>query len=162
MTLNETLLQKLTEWPPAAGDRQTLTVHDEGSGWTVAVTADRRDELGCLLWEMTLKRAAVPTTGGGPALKAWAGRAAERVTGLLEPLKVVEVDLVRNEALLRSEEPAQRGEDRYYYEVLRRGSLEAIVRRYHGSRQPGGRREQVPFALTHEAIAKLAADLATD
>jgi hypothetical protein len=158
MTLDETLQPKLAEWRPAAG-RQTLTVPDGGSGWAVSLTADRHDELGCLVWEMTLRRVAP----GGGDLGAWAARAAERVTGLLEPLKVVEVDVQLNKALLRSNEPARRPQGAlFYYEVLLQGTTAATVRRYQGNAPGNGRREQVAFALTHEALAKLARDLTAD
>jgi hypothetical protein len=157
MNLNETVLQKLAEWRPAAG-RQTLNLPDAGSGWAVALTVDRHDELGSLVWELTLRRNSVAAASAA-GLADWAQAAADRVTGLLEPLKVVEVDVQRQEALLRSDEPAHRGEKLLYYEVLLSGAIQAAVRRYQAA-QGNGKREQVAFALTNEALAKLAADLA--
>jgi hypothetical protein len=159
MTRNETLLKKLADWHPPATGRHILAVPDEGSGWTVTLTADRCDALGCLVWELVVRRSTPATATGGNALSAWAERIAGRVTGLLEPLKVVEVDVGRDEALLRSDTPAQCGDKRFYYEVHLRGTGQAVVRRYQGTHQPGARREQVAFALTHEALAKLAGDL---
>jgi hypothetical protein len=159
MTLNDTALQKLADWRPSAG-RQTLNLPDQGSGWAVAVTADRHDELGSLVWEVTLQRAA--PAAAAATLSGWAQRVADRVTGLLEPLKVVEIDAQRGEALLRSDEPAQRADRLLYYEALLQNTTRATVRRYQGSHQAGGRREQVPFALTNEALAKLIADLGAD
>jgi hypothetical protein len=88
-----------------------------------------------------------------------ADRVARRVTGLTEPLRIIEVDAGRNEALLRSGTPAVRGNDICYYELLLKGEWSATLRRYKSPRT-GGRREPVPFALTHETIAKLAVDLA--
>ena len=78
----------------------------------------------------------------------------------LEAQEVHEVDVERNEALLRSDTPTQRGDALFYYEVLlhNRGTG---VRRYQAS-ATGGARQQVAFPLTHEALAKLAADLTTD
>ena len=160
MTLDETIRQKLGNWHPPGG-RHDLTVSDEGSAWAVTVSADRCDELGCLVWELSLCRAA-----GAPArrldLRGWAQAVANRVTGLLEPLKVVEIDTVRNEGLLRSSAAAQRGDRLFYYEVLLRGTRGAVVRRYQANQAGAGPREQVAFALTHEALAKLAADLSAD
>jgi hypothetical protein len=161
MSLNATLLEKLAEWRPGAG-RQTLNVPDEGAGWTVSVTADRADELGCLVWEMTLRRSAPLPGGDAQALRAWGDRIAARARGLLETLKVVEVDAERDEAILRSDTPTAKGEDRFYYEVHLKGSGAADVRRYRGSLAATGKREQVAFALTHEALARLAADLTAD
>ena len=64
-----------------------LTVADEAPGWAVTITADRCDEVGCLVWELNLRRASMaparPVT-----LSDWAQAVATRVTGLLEPLKV--------------------------------------------------------------------------
>ena len=156
MSLDDMLLQKLAEWCPTAGERQTLNLSDEASGWAVAVTADRCDRLGVLLWEVGLQRRG--PTPEGQALATWANSIPGQVTGLLESLHVVEIDTLRNEALLRSEEPTQRKEKLAYYELIFRGTHEAVVRRYQGSPH-SGRREQVPFALTHEVLAKLARDL---
>src|SRR5262245_37908383 len=157
MTLENTVLGKLAEWRPPAG-RQTLTVTDPASGWTALVTADRSDVVGCLAWEVSLRRAAAD--GGPEDLAGWAAGAASRVSSLLEPLKVHEIDAERNEALLRSVGPARRGERLFYYEVLLRGTTEATVRRYQATHNGAERRQQIPFALTREALARFVADLA--
>jgi hypothetical protein len=51
------------------------------------------------------------------ALRAWADRLAARVTYLMEPLVVVELDAVAGEAELRSQSPTARGDRNAYYEV---------------------------------------------
>jgi hypothetical protein len=158
MTLDETVLQKLADWRPSAG-RQTLNLPTAGSGWNVALTADRHDELGSLVWELILNRAAAAPDN---SLGGWADRVAGRVTGLMEPLKVVEVDAARGEALLRSEEPGRRGGKVFYYEVLLKGVTSVSLRRYQAAPNGTGKREQVAFALTNEALAKLVADLTAD
>jgi hypothetical protein len=160
MTLDEILHQRLADWRPPEG-RHGLTVPDESRGWTVTVTADRCDELGCLVWAMNVGRAA-GAAARGVDLTAWAQLIANRATGLLEPLKVVEIDAARNEALLRSTTAARRGDKLFYYEVLLTGTRAAQVCRYQAEQGGTGRREQVAFALTHEALAKLAADLTAD
>jgi hypothetical protein len=161
MTLNEVLQAKLAEWRFGRG-RKTLNVPDEGAGWMVSLTADRADELGCLVWEMTLRRS-VPLAGADAgALRAWGDRIASRSRGLLEMLKLIEVDAERDEAILRSDTPAAKGEDRFYYEVHLKGRGTADVRRYRGSLANTGKREQIAFALTHEALARLATDLTAE
>jgi hypothetical protein len=80
----------------------------------------------------------------------------------LEPLKLIEVDATRSEAVLRSETPAIRGTSVEYYELLLRGRQAATLKRYKAPRTGAGKRRAVPFALTHEAIAKLAGDLTAD
>jgi hypothetical protein len=157
MTFAEIVLQKLADWQPPGDGRHTLMVPDESSGWTLLVTVDRRDDLGCLLWEVVLQRA--PGVQPDATLTSWARQAAERVRGLLEPLQVVEIDLLRNEALLRSDEPDRRGEKLAYHEVLMQGTYRATLRRFQAPHREG-RREQIPFALTHEALAKVALELA--
>lgn len=159
MTLENTVLERLADWRPHAG-RQPLLIPDAGTGWTVHLTADRCDDLGCLLWDMTLRRT-TPAPHGAD-LRAWADRAAARATGLLEPLKVIEIDLSSQEALLRSHAPTVRGERRLYYEVLLKNSTEVLFRRFQGTPAGAGPRTQVPFALTLEALAKLTADLTAD
>jgi hypothetical protein len=161
MTLNETVLQKLADWRPPPEGRQTLLIAHEASGWALTVAADRHDDLGSALWELSLQRTKKLPEGSGKTLQSWAEHVAGNVTGLLEPLHVVEVDAQRNEAQLRSKQPTRRSADLYYYEVVLQGTQQATVRRYHAVEQKG-RRDQVSFTLTHESVAKLVADLASD
>jgi hypothetical protein len=155
MTLNETLLRKLSEWRPAGAGRHSLT-HAAG-GWSVALTADKADSLSCLVWELTQAR--TDPAPEGLTLQSWAAAVAARVTGLVEPLTVHEIDAARGEAVLRSTSPSPRADALAYYEVRLHGTDTAEVRRFHGSRAKPGR-EQVAFALTHEVLAKLAGDIA--
>jgi hypothetical protein len=156
MTLEETLLQNLAEWRFDNG-RQTLTVAHPETGWTVAVVADCGESVGCRLWELNLSRPeAVPSAN----LKTRAERLAGQATGLMEPLRLIEVDAHGDTALLRSAAPQKRGDDLFYYEVLLR-SAGAGVRRYQSSTK-GDARQQIAFPLTHEALAKLGADLTND
>jgi len=152
MTLENTLLERLSEWQPGAG-RQDL--HVSAEGWAVTVTADRSDMLGCLVWELNLRRDGT----AGVDLQKWAAAASERVSGLMEPLKIVEIDTTRSEAQLRSETPLERKDKRFYYELLLRGNATALLRRYQ-TVNGHGKREQLAYALTHEVLAKLASDVA--
>src|SRR5436190_1856392 len=144
MSWNETLLQKLADWRPEGPGRHALACTDDGSGWTLTVEADRNDELGCLLWEAAVRRAA-PAPG---TLQAWAERVAARVTSLIEPLKVVEVDSSRNEALLRSEQPTRRGQALLYFEVRLKGTSEARLCRYQSTHAEFKPRTQITAPLT--------------
>jgi hypothetical protein len=160
MSLAATVQAKLADWRPSDG-RQTLHFTDEPTGWAVSLTADRSDELGCKLWEMSVRRGSAKPLDGAQ-LQAWADRVAGRATGLMEPLKVVEVDPLRGEALLRSDEPSQKSEQLFYYEVLLKNMGDATVRRYQASHLPATKREQVGYALTHEAVGKLVGDLTAE
>jgi len=155
MTLDEALLQKLARWRPDSG-RQTLEVAHPDSGWAVSLSASQVELLGARLWEVALRRS-TPLAGGD--LGARAAQVARRATGLLEPLKVLEVDTTRDVALLRSDKPGQWGEGRFYYELLLQADGAVTVRRYQTPDRGEPRRQQVAFTLTHEALAKLVRDL---
>jgi hypothetical protein len=150
MTFVNTLLRKLAEWHPAK--RQTFQATDEASGWAVALTADRCDSLSCQLWEVTLQR---PTPAEKPDLKVWAGLCAEQLRGLPGVIKVLEVDTLRQEALLRSEKPTEREDHVLYFEARLAGTNALTVRRFQASTQTPAKREQVAFVLSHEMIAGL-------
>jgi hypothetical protein len=155
MTLENTLLQKLAETPPV-GERHELTVSQ--GDWTAHLTYDRRDELSGRLWEAALHRRAP----GAGDVETWAERIAGRVSGLLEPLKVVEVDAVKQEALLRSATPSAKGEHSFYYELRLRGRSHATFQRFQAAQLGGKKRVQVAYALTHETLGKLVTDLTSE
>jgi hypothetical protein len=150
MTLENMLRQQLSN-PESGG------FHFDAGGWSVTLAADKNDSLSCALRELTLeKSAAIPEE-----LQAWAACIAERVSGLLEPLTLIEVDQPLGKALLRSRAPTVRDGKSCYYELfLERTSITAAnLRRYAGDRQLGEKREAVPFVLTHDAIVKLVTDI---
>ncbi len=158
--MDEVLLARLGEWRTAGPGPHALSAPLSAGGWSLAATADAVESVGCRLTELGLNRPAgdAPTAA---TLTQWAVRSAKRVTGLLEPLKVLEVDAGRGEAVLRSETPAIRGDRVEYYELRLIGDHAASLRRYRASRTASGR-ESVPFALTHEAVAKFADDLTAE
>jgi hypothetical protein len=127
-------------------------------GWTVGLTADRADSVGCRLTQVEATRTA-PVPDDADALEAHARKAAGRVTGLLEPLRLVEIDRGRHVALLRSEAPAAKGEAVQYYEVRFAGRNGVTVERFKANTTGRAGREAIPFALTHESLAKLVDDL---
>jgi len=156
MTLDETLLQKLSDWHPDEG-RNTFA--HSATGWAVQIVTDRQDSVGCLVVELSLTR----TTIDPPAdltIRTWAERIAGRASGLLESLKVLEIDESQSVAVLRSDKPARKGETIAYYEVRLTGTTAASVRRYQIIAKTNQPREQVAFAVTHEAVAKLVGDIA--
>jgi hypothetical protein len=156
MTLDEMLLRKLADWRPDGG-RQSLEIDHSASGWKVAVSAECVDTLGCRLREVVLTRT-TPLTSQG-SLADQARRIAARTAGLLEPLRLVEVDDAHQLAQLRSDSPARRGATVQYYEVLRHGDGTTRLARYEVG-QDAGKRQAVAFTLTHEGLAKIVSDLA--
>jgi hypothetical protein len=154
MTLESLLPRKLADWrPDSASDR--LTVDDPAGGWRATVHADVVETVGSRLREVGVARLA-PLADPAPLLDRARGLA-DRVTGLLEPLRLVEVDAHQDVAQLRSDAPAVKGETLAYYEVTLHGHGAAQVKRYEAGH--GGKREAVPFTLTHEALGKLVGDL---
>ncbi len=51
------------------------------------------------------------------ALRAWGDRIASRLTYLMEPLVVLELDPIGGEAEIRSQTPTRRGEQYSYYQI---------------------------------------------
>jgi hypothetical protein len=152
MSLDGLLLEKLARWRPDG--RQILEMADPVSGRAVTVTADAADLVGCRLWELSLRGPAIVSE-----LQDRAEAVAGRVTGLLEPLRVIEVDAPRGVALLRSDEPTRRGEAASYYELLLYANGGAQFRRYESPHGEERRRLRIDYTLTHDALGKLVADL---
>lgn len=149
MTLEKTLRQQLNS-PERGG------FHISASGWDITIAADQRDSLSCALTELSVERNAPIQED----LSAWARRVAGSVTGLIEPLRVVEVDQPLGKALLRSAAPTVRDGKAFYYELMleRTSRSVATLRRYAGDRT-GAKRQAVAFVLTHDAIVKLVVDI---
>ncbi len=159
MTLIRNLRQKLAETEPASEQRD-LQVTDEASGSAVAIATLQSDAMSCLALELSVRRAAPH----GVDVRQWGKQIAERVTSLLEPLKLLEVDTERNQALLRSAVGVRNQDSSLtYFEVILGGTTTAVVRRHQTGIQSEGavpaRRVQVAFALTHEGLLKLVSDL---
>jgi len=153
MTLAEALQPKLSEWRPSGSGRHTWSETFPDQGWAVHLAVHTNDTLSALVWEATLVRTAEPPAG--LTLKAWAAGIANRVAGLMEDVKVIEIDATRDEALLRSDEPTRKGDVVHFYEIRLSGLKQAIVRRFRADTAANTRREQVAFALTHEVLANL-------
>ena len=156
MTLGENLHKNLSDWP--ANNDGPHECSATANGWTATAHAAAIDSVGAKLNHLDLTR--TDPAPEGVTLGGWAEGVAERATGLLERLKVHEVDTHHDTAVLRSDGPTVKGGVAGYYEVVLTGTDRASVSRYQADRAAGTPREQVPFALTHDAIAKLADDLA--
>jgi hypothetical protein len=158
MTLADNLQAKLASWRPSGEGRHSFAAAFPEAGWAAHLSADHNDVVGSLVWEFALTRTA--DAPPGLTLAGWAAGIAGRASGLLEDLKLIEVDDPRQEAVLRSDDPTVKGDVAAYYEVRLHGLTKAVVRRYQANRAAGTRREQVAFPLTHEVLAKLAGDIA--
>jgi hypothetical protein len=150
--LAEPVQQSLSEWKPGDG-RHTFSAAFPDAGWNLAATFDKAESLGGAAWEIALQR-----TGEAPegcTLKGWAERTANQMSGLLESLRVYEVDSSEGIALLRSDGPQARGSARAYYELVLNGTSTATLKRFQSDIAPGSKRQQVPFAITYEALGQV-------
>src|SRR3974390_3390708 len=107
MTLEKTLRQQLSK-SEAGG------FHVSSGDWAITLLADKADTLSCALKELALDRAAPIRE----ELDQWAQRVAATATGLMEPLRVIEIDRPLGKALLRSETPSERDGKAFYYELV--------------------------------------------
>lgn len=155
MTRVEMILEKLASWRPTGPGPHHLQLELGQPGTTATLSAAQTDAFSVLLTELTV------TTGqaqpcSAAELTERAVEIAHRVTGLVEPLKVYEVDSHQSKALLRSATPTERSGKLYFYELTLTGKHSAHLKR---NQVESNRRESVAFALTHEAIAKVIAEV---
>ena len=154
--LDEILHRKLAEWRPDTAN-PTLSLTDPAGGWSVTLDAEAVETIGSRLRQVSVRPVAATVTA---PLREQADRLAREVTGLLEPLRVVEVDDGHSIAQLRSQAPAQRDGAARYYEVTRHADGTTHLNRYE-TRPAEGKRQAIPFNLTHEALAKVVRDFAS-
>jgi hypothetical protein len=89
-------------------------------------------------------------------LKAISESLVSRLTYLLEPIGVVEVDRDRAAVQLRSSPPQQGDDGTSYYELMVRRGGDITLSRY--QKQPGQIRQIVPANVTREVLQRLAED----
>lgn len=104
-------------------------------------------------------RTASRTHWSADDLRAWGDRVAARVTYLMEPLVVAEIDADAAEVQILSKSPTPRGPSRSFYEVrLNATGVLRLVRITFD--EPDRRRRTTTFQLTREVLERLADDLA--
>jgi hypothetical protein len=93
------------------------------------------------------------------ALRAWGDRLAGRVSYLMEPLRVLEIEPDGGEVQIRSQSPTTRSEQRGYYEIRlsKQGTLR--MERFVFDEATRQRRPTL-CQLTREVLERLADDLA--
>jgi hypothetical protein len=155
MTLAETLQQKLRDLPASESPSQHA-VNIPGTPWQAKLSTEATGKIANAYKSVELTRD--PSTPATTTLGEWAAGIAGRVTGLLEPLRPVEIDATLNQAILRSETPTTQGPVKKYYEVHLTGTEHAEIHRYQANTETHSPREAIDFALTHEVAAKLVSD----
>ena len=165
MSLDQALTKALDQIPAAGG---TLDVpvpsghaaasggHAAASGGRLRAVLDAVDAIGCAFEELALE---TPALRGADTdrLAQTAQHLARRITYLLEPLRILEVDDRARIVQMRSVPPSTKGTARAYYEVLVREGGAVSVRRFEA--HPGKPRRQVPAQVTREVFIRLAHDL---
>jgi hypothetical protein len=92
------------------------------------------------------------------ALQAWGSRVVNRVTYLMEPLKVLETDAAGNEVQIRSQSPTARDDRRGYYQIRLDKSGSLRLERF-AFEETTRRRHPVACQLTREVLERFADDL---
>ncbi len=148
----DALAQSLDSWQPAGAGPHAHTSNQPG--WQTTVTAEANDSLATKATEVTVTR-----TGPAPAgstVRGWAESIVAKPAGLPEKLAIHEIDGDGGTAVLRSAVPTRKGDSVGYYEATLTGTDEAKLRRYTANTAERTPREEAPFVLTHETIAKVA------
>ena len=92
------------------------------------------------------------------SLRSWGDRLAGRVTYLMEPFRVLEVDAEGGEVCLRSQSPTSRDQKRSYYEIrLGKGGTLRLERRIFD--ETSRARDRAACQLTREVLERLADDI---
>jgi hypothetical protein len=156
MTLSRKIAAALDENTRAYDLPCTVTV-DEGQGrLTLKIAA--LDSVGVALDSLEYA-ATVPKEWTSQDLNAWGERLSGRLTYLMEPLKILEVDGGAGEVLLRSQEPSRRGDARNYYEIRLRRDGSCRVERV-AFDEVERRRTPSRCHFTREVVERLADDIA--
>jgi hypothetical protein len=155
MTLSRKIAAALDENTRAYVPPCTVTVEDGPNRLTLKLTA--LDTVG-VAFESLEYVATDRREWSSDALRAWGERLAARVTYLLEPLKVLEIEPQGGEVQIRSHSPTPRADQHGFYEVRlhRQGTLFMV--RYVFD-EVTRRRRQTPCQLTREVLERLADDI---
>ncbi|MDR3622134.1 MAG: hypothetical protein P4L85_22480 [Paludisphaera borealis] len=156
MTLSRKIAAALDENTRAYNLPCTITVDEGPNRITLDITA--LDAVGVAF--DTLEFAATDRTDwSSSALNAWGDQLAKRVTYLMEPLRVLEIDAGGGEVQIRSAAPTPRADARGFYEVrLNRGGTCRLERYVYD--ESDRKRRRTPCHLTREVVERLADDIA--
>jgi len=156
MSLSKKIAAALDENTKAYVLPCTVTVEASPNRLTLNLTA--LDTVGLALSTMEYANTS-KTEWTSDALKQWGERLSKKVTYLMEPLRVLEVNDQEGEVQMRSHSPTPRDQERAYYEMrlFREGSLRMERFVYDDTTR---QRRQVPCQLTRETLERLADDIA--
>jgi hypothetical protein len=155
MTLSRKIADAVELHPVGSASSGLVTAEADGSRIELSLTAS--GHVGLAFSSLRYGRID-PLELSIEALRAWGNRLAARLTYLMEPLIVLEVDAEAGVADLKSQTPTARGESRSFYEVslqrtgalhLRRIAFDSTTRL----------RKTVDCQMTREVLERLTDDL---
>jgi hypothetical protein len=155
MSLSKKIAAALDENTKAYVLPCTVTVEQGTNRLTLHLTA--LDAVGLALTALEYATTSRPEWSSA-ALKEWGDRLSKRVTYLMEPLKVLEIDPGGGEVQIRSQSPTPRAEERGYYELrlYRNGALRLERFVFDAAAR---QRRQTPCQFTREVLERLADDI---
>jgi hypothetical protein len=155
MTLSQKIVAEVENHPVGSASSGLVMAEVDGARIKLSLSACGHVGFTCRSLEFCQVE---PLNLSTEELRSWGNRIAARVTYLMEPLVVLEVDAEAGKADLKSQAPTPRGEFRSYYEgtLYRAGGL--LLRRItfdETSRQ----RRPVDCQMTIEVLERLTDDL---
>jgi|GEM_PF-2776025 hypothetical protein len=155
----EQLFRNLAKHNFDAGNRHSFEFIDAATKWRVSMKVEAADSLSTQIWEVAIFRDSQSATASTARFNDLALAMGKRVKGLLEPLRLIEVDVDSKVAILRSDEPTVRKSVRAHYELRIIGENRAELRRYQASTAPASKRAQFGFTLTNEVLGNFLNDV---
>ncbi len=117
MTLSQKIADAVETHARTAGANIPGPIGAETEDHRIALRLIGGGPVGVAFDELTFAAINPDPSLSGADLRAWGDRLATRLTYLMEPLVVLEVDAEAGSAELRSESPTTRGDVRSFYEV---------------------------------------------
>ncbi len=139
------------------GGRVSGAVHVDAGPLHLSGEVKLADQLSCLLDELTVRATdgRVLTTD---LLRESADSLCRRLSYLLEPIRVLEVDAEAGEVQARSQPPDKQPDRIRYYE-LRFATPSTLRLQRFEKRSDTSSRQQIPLQLTYELLEKLTDDI---
>ena len=155
MTLSRKIVGAVESHPAGSASSGLVEAESDGSRIKISLSACGFVGLAFRSLEYSTGDPVDLSTG---ALRAWGDRLAARVTYLMEPLVVLEVDAEAGVADLRSQVPTPRGDQRSFYEVSLHQKGNLLLRRISFD-ETTRRRQTVDCQMTLEVLERLVDDL---
>lgn len=155
MSIQRELASKLDELAKQPDRNTTLSLQWDQDAVRLEVV--EVNDIGCAFTALEYQSPVLESLDA-QQLRCLGKKLAEQVNYLMEPIRVIEVDVEESTLQLRSKRPETRESSRRYYEILARPRALHLCR-YEKSN--GQKRQRVPAQLTREVLARLIGDFET-